>query len=341
VAAVVTSCSTDSSPQPFAARDSVGTAIVEALSPTLEWRLSPEPVLQIGVVDGEEAYQFSSIAFAGRLSDGRVVVVDRRSFQIRFFDRAGKYTSTIGRRGAGPAEFRGFADVILTGDSLLVYDANNRRLSLIGPDATVVAEESVRDHPAFTSTGLGHTLIGLTPDGRMVIALPRSVNPPPLLNSAVYTRDTVAIVISARHGRSVDTIATIPGAEYIFEGATSTGRAGWVRRGASFGYYPHYALGPDGLAYATGEHAGFDVMRLNRSAGSRGHPMLIVRRTDVRPLLVQQVVDRYVGWIADLVRVQGGSNARPAITRARAALDALPRDHLVPFIDDMVADGEG
>jgi hypothetical protein len=341
VAALVTSCSTDSSLQPFAGRDSLGTAIAETLSPTLEWRLSPEPVLQIGVVDGEEAYQFSSIAFAGRLSDGRMVVVDRRSFQIRFFDRAGKHTSTIGRRGAGPGEFRGFADVILTGDSLLVYDANNRRLSLIGPDATVIAEESVRDHPAFTSTGLGHTLIGLTPDGRMVIALPRSVSPPPLLNSAVYTRDTVAIVISARHGRSVDTIAMIPSAEYIFEGAASTGRAGWVRRGASFGYYPHFALGPDGMAYATGEHAGFEVMRLSRSdAGSRSHPILIVRRTDVRPLLVQQVVDRYLGWIADLVRAQGGSNAGPAIARARAALDALPRDHLVPFIDAMVADAE-
>jgi hypothetical protein len=178
----------------------------------------------------------------------------------------------------------------------------------------------------------------------MVIALPRSVNPPPLLNSVVYTRDTVAIVIAQRHSTSVDTIAMIPGAEYLFAGVTGAGRSGWVRRGASFGYYPYYALMPDGVVYATGEHAGFDVLRVSTSyAETRSRPMLSVRRTDVRALLVEQVVDRYVGWIDDLARADGGSNADAniAITRARAALDALPRDHLVPFIDNMVADSEG
>jgi len=71
---LIGSCSTDSATARDAVRDSAGIAIVETTSPAAEWRLSPEPVLRIGVVDGDDAYQFSSIVFAARLSDGRIVI---------------------------------------------------------------------------------------------------------------------------------------------------------------------------------------------------------------------------------------------------------------------------
>ncbi len=343
--AIVSACSPDPSIEYSAVRDSAGVTIVETVAPSAEWRLSAEPVLQIGVVDGDDAYQFSSIAYAGRLGDGRVVVVDRQSYEIRFFDQTGRHTSTLGGRGAGPGEFRGFAHVVRAGDSLLVYDAWNRRLVLIGPDATVVDEQSVQNHPAFASFGLDNNVIGATADGRVVTALTQNVNPPAVLNTMVYGRDTVAIVGASRNGESIDTIAMVGGGEYLFHDAASSPvgpagpRSGWSRRGVSFGYYPYYAILRDGVAYANGERAGFEVLRLNEAAQAN-RIMRMVRRTDARAIRVSDVAERYAEWIGGLVRADG-DNPAEAMARVRSDFDKLPRDHLVPFIDEMIADSEG
>jgi len=68
-------------------RDSAGIAIVENHTPlwteTERWRLSDEPVLQIGAVDGDDAYLFSQITGALRLSDGRIVVANGASRELR------------------------------------------------------------------------------------------------------------------------------------------------------------------------------------------------------------------------------------------------------------------
>ena len=343
---LLSSCAFDSSSEHFAVGDSAGITIVETAAPTTTWRLSPEPLLKIGVIDGDEAYQFSSVAFAGRLSDGGVVVADRQSCEIRFFDQTGRHTSTVGRCGAGPGEFRTFSDVFLAADSLHVYDGNNRRLSLIGPSGLLIAEQRAQDNPAFSVPGLGRSLIGVAPDGRMVIAMPPEVSPPSTQNSLVYGRDAVAIVISSRHGTSVDTIARVAGGEWLYvDVASSPARphgsppaGGWSRHGASFGYYPLYALTPDGLVYATGELAGFEVIQF--TASLRHSTSRIVRRTDLRAVPVAQVADRYAQWIGDLVG-SDGADSRNAVSRARAQVMALPRNHHVPFVDEMLADSEG
>jgi hypothetical protein len=344
--ALLSSCAFDSSTGRFAVRDSAGITVVQTAAPATTWRLSPEPELKIGVIDGDDAYQFSSVAFAGRLSDGGVVVADRQSCEIRFFDRAGRHTTTVGRCGAGPGEFRTYSDVFLSGDTLHVYDGNNRRLSMVGPNGLPVAEQRAQDNPAFAVPGLGRSLIGVAPDGRMVIAMPPEVNPPSTQNSFVYGRDAVVIVISPRRGATVDTIARVAGGEWLYMDAASSpvrpsgspAAGGWSRHGASFGYYPLYALSPDGLVYATGEHAGFDVIRF--TASHRPSTSRIVRRTDVRAVPVGEVADRYAEWIRDLVGPDGGG-ARDAVSRARAQIAALPRDHHVPFVDEMLADSEG
>ena len=343
---LLSSCAFDSPAERFAVRDSAGVTIVETAAPTTTWRLSPEPELKIGVIDGDEAYQFSSVAFAGRLSDGSVVVADRQSCEIRFFDQTGRHTSTVGRCGAGPGEFRTFSDVFLAGDSLHVYDGNNRRLSLIGPTGLLVAEQRAQDNPAFAVPGLGRSLVGIATDNRMVIAMPPEVNPPSTQNSFVYGRDTVVIVISSRRGASVDTIARVAGGEWLYvDAASSPARpqgsppaGGWSRHGASFGYYPLYALSADGLVFTTGELAGFEVIPF--TASQRRSTSRIVRRTDVRAVPVADVADRYAQWIGDLVG-SDGADSRNAVSRARAQVLALPRDHHVPFVDEMLADSEG
>ena len=64
-------------------RDSAGVRITELPGPGLtsslpEWRIGSEPSLEIGVREGDEAFQFSGIVGVLTLSDGRIVVLEGR-----------------------------------------------------------------------------------------------------------------------------------------------------------------------------------------------------------------------------------------------------------------------
>ena len=87
------------------------------------------PTLTIGNENSPD-YQFSVIVAARRLGSGSILVADRGSQQLRFFDAAGKFTQRAGGPGEGPGEFRdvAWADVAPDG-SIFVYDERLRRLS--------------------------------------------------------------------------------------------------------------------------------------------------------------------------------------------------------------------
>jgi hypothetical protein len=129
--------------QSWLVRDSAGIAIVENAGPEWRngqaWRVEVTPLLQIGELDGDEPYVFSSITDAARLSDGGIVVADGGSRQLRFFDGAGRHVRTAGRLGGGPGEFQIIAAMLpLVDDSLLVVDPASRRISIAHATAGVV-----------------------------------------------------------------------------------------------------------------------------------------------------------------------------------------------------------
>jgi hypothetical protein len=100
-----------------------------------DWHLSDEPVLAIGLTDGEAAYQFHQITGVVRLADERVVVADGGSQEIRIFDREGRHLRTLGGAGEGPAEFRSMGSLDHYGEgALLVFDPGGSRVSLFDPD---------------------------------------------------------------------------------------------------------------------------------------------------------------------------------------------------------------
>lgn len=90
-------------------RDSSGVRIVESPAPTwgraLPWTVSAEPIVTIGTVEGDAAYQLHRVGAALRLSDGRIVVANNGSSDLRYYDSAGRHVRTVGRRGEGPGEF--------------------------------------------------------------------------------------------------------------------------------------------------------------------------------------------------------------------------------------------
>src|SRR5688572_2660157 len=99
-----------------------------ALAVQQQWSVSTQPTVRIGEVDASEAYMFSQVASAVRLSDGRIVVANGASNEVRVYDAKGKHTTTLGRTGAGPGEFQTLRMLWrLPGDSLIAYDARNGR----------------------------------------------------------------------------------------------------------------------------------------------------------------------------------------------------------------------
>jgi hypothetical protein len=62
--------------------------------------------------------------------------------EILFFDARAHFQSTVGRKGAGPGEFRAAFPIRFDPfDSLHVFDASNGRRTVIGPDRKVVRSE--------------------------------------------------------------------------------------------------------------------------------------------------------------------------------------------------------
>ena len=82
----------------------------------------------------------------GALSGPRQVLADARERYWAFefssppmvFGGNGEYIRTVGSIGQGPGEFRGaISGMLVPGDSVVVFDAANRRASVIGPDLTM------------------------------------------------------------------------------------------------------------------------------------------------------------------------------------------------------------
>lgn len=127
----------------FEVRDSLGVEIVESFAPVLtgsrSWTIDPDPILEIGALDAAEPYVFSRIWDATRLSDGRVVVVDELTTEIRVFDGRGRHLGTFGRVGDGPNEFGGPPFVESTDDDeLVVWDGGHVRLSRFDAEGTLI-----------------------------------------------------------------------------------------------------------------------------------------------------------------------------------------------------------
>ena len=87
------------------------------------WHLTPEATLQIGVVEGDAAYQLAQAHSPVRLSDGTIAVANMATNQIRFFNSRGRYIRDVGGAGQGPGEFEQLYRMKkINGDSLMALN---------------------------------------------------------------------------------------------------------------------------------------------------------------------------------------------------------------------------
>ena len=130
----------DAEPRPATVtRDSAGIHIVENARPAegsrLPWRIGPEPAASIGVLEGEEPYMLHNAMDATKLPDGRIVVANNGTHELRVFDAVGTHVATWGGRGEGPGEFLELWQVERwPGDSIAAWYAPRLGMSVLDAD---------------------------------------------------------------------------------------------------------------------------------------------------------------------------------------------------------------
>jgi hypothetical protein len=191
-------------------RDSAGVRIVESpalLADRPLWTVAAEPTLEIGLLEGAEAYQLSQVQSARRLSDGRIVIANGGTHDLRFFDATGTHVTSAGREGEGPGEFKGLGlVVVMPGDTLAVYDWNLRRVSFFGPGGGFLRSVGF-DYPAGFPIPLGR--FG---DGAWLCS--RGFTFSPGNDGSEIVRDTVPFLVFEPSGTLRDSIGPFPGTEF-------------------------------------------------------------------------------------------------------------------------------
>lgn len=229
-------------------RDSAGITIVEnSAARWLDgegWRLSPEPSVDIGVVEGAPEYQLFRAWDAARMSDGRIVVANRGTQELRVYDADGTYRRSIGGEGQGPGEFRGVSWVeVAEGDTILAFDTRLRRLSVFGPGGEFVRSAMLRqpDESGFPRP------VGHTADGSLIVSAGRVFGPGGVEDGA--SRDPVTYMRYTMDGELRDTIARLPGQESFVQ----TMDRGFTVTSLAFGRSPRAAVHRDRIYYGASD----------------------------------------------------------------------------------------
>lgn len=108
------------------------------------------PVARLGAANATFPEPFSAIAGLRELSDGHVVLADRLEKAVRILDFDAGTFADVGRAGGGPGEYEMPGRLFpLPGDSTLLVDLANMRLSTVTPDGQLVGSTSMQ-HPSGT-----------------------------------------------------------------------------------------------------------------------------------------------------------------------------------------------
>jgi hypothetical protein len=241
-------------------RDSAGVTIVEHVAfaerQPAEWRLSAEPTVSIGEVEGDPRYQLHGVMRGVRLSDGRIAIANSGSLELRYYDRDGRHLLSSGRRGGGPGEFEGIGGLWKAGDDwLLVYDWSNRRISVFDEDGTFVRSLTLTP-PAEGSFPYP---IGRFDDGSWLVRTSITMFSPGSHRSGVH-RDTATFWRFDATGQPVDSMARLPGSESFVDN-----RERGVSVGpAPFGRSASLAVHGNGFWYGSGDS--YELLRFEIDA---------------------------------------------------------------------------
>lgn len=230
-----------------AVRDSAGITIIESVEPLWGegegWQVATEPLVTIGSAEGPDEEVLYRVRGALRLGDGRIVVANSGSDELRFYNPDGSYHSAAGRAGAGPGEFDTIARMWRVGDSLFVYDfQQGNRVSMFAGDGAYVRSFRLEPTPdarvpvdadGFTT---GRVLVQLSGTGTQA--------------TEGLTFDLELFLVYSALGEPVDTIGWLSGSESYFVALPGGAVAGLDR---PYGLVSQRAMGYGGMYFGSGK----------------------------------------------------------------------------------------
>jgi len=307
-------------------RDSAGIQIVESSSPVWGegegWRLADEPSIEIGVLDGEPEYQFYRAFDGARLSDGRIVVANSGSHELRLYDSAGEFLKSSGGEGAGPGEFRSIGMLErFANDSLLTWDWRNNRAQVFDPELEFVRSLRLQG-PGDSESGLTPMPIAPLRDGTILTQERRAF----MSGSEMgVSRDSLLYFHHDATGALIDTVRRFPSAQVY---VSSPGEGRISVSSLAFGRSPQVAVSGDGFYFGAS-----DLYEIRRYT-TDGQLVRIIRLE--RPNLEVTPEDRE-RYVAERLE-RADEDWRP---RERHMLDEMPFPETMPAYSDIRADPEG
>lgn len=265
-------------------RDSAGITVVEILA---DPRAVPRARLKETelVISGEAPPYFGRLGDARWLADGTIAVADRQADRVFVFGQDGRLLRTLGRSGSGPGEFTNIRGLYPKGDSLLVHDLGQDRLTLFAPHGrvvrtvplpkTVTENEYERYYAMAPVAGGGMVGYRLHNDYGQEVEL------------APYARLLRNQAIISRHDGSG---TPIPGPEIRFPGSKSVamtpGGGRFMDIGVPFAGRPLVDVTPHRVVYGHGDRYQYTL------AGPDLRPRRVVRWPTAAQPLTQEEVER-------------------------------------------------
>lgn len=303
-------------------RDSAGVTIVEnagdgtVWADRQPWMVPEEPMLDIGTLEGEEAYQLFQVSDALRLSDGRVVVANSGTSELRFFDADGRYLMSAGRKGSGPGEFERLWQVALIGDSIATFDWQLRRVSVFDAGGIFVRSYEFR-FPSGSPQAIGPFA-----DGRWLSTTNMVFSTGEMSG---VRRDTAAYFVFSADGTEHDSLFSFPSWEYYMEGDERY----VVARSLPFSRGPQHAV------FADGFWAGVtDRYEIGRYAPDGTLELLLRRAHTHLPVTAEHVA----AYRQEVLENLDSDNRRRQFERMLAA---MPIPETMPAFSRLLVDADG
>jgi hypothetical protein len=210
-------------------RDSAGVRIVEVQPrqwpPPEVWDVADTPVVDIGVRDGDPAYQLFEVQGATRSVDGGIVIAEFGA-RLRYYDAQGRHIRTLERAGQGPGEAGAFSGLTpYRGDSLLLITeriSSNRsltRMLILAADGSY-GRNVMAWYPGGAERSEAWAWVGnagegtqsTLADGSFAIMGANRIDFAPAVNGIIAGR--AALMRLDAHGALVDTIAILRASTY-------------------------------------------------------------------------------------------------------------------------------
>jgi len=310
-------------------RDSAGVAIVETPDHPARgaggWALDQQPFLSIGTFDGDSLYQLYRISGGIRLSDGRIVLSDDGSLQLRMFGPDGAFLRAWGREGEGPGEFLAVEVMgVVGGDTLVVVDGRLRRISLFHPERGFLEQYSVDERA-------GHVLFanGMFGDGSIVFGGELTFGPGGDTPENGINRSEARYRSARRDGSFGATFGSVPGAEMFMQAQSGGGEIHVSAVSIPYGRSP--AAHARGEILYVGSGDTYEILGF----GPDGRLDRIIRVLQPPPPVTSQDVERFIE--GEVAALEDPSRA-PA---TRNLLNDIPTPATMPAYRAFTVDSEG